>query len=137
MIVDINNLASIDYDLCGEILRGIFFDQSAGTGCYVSFDLNKNVEELPPLPVPWWDLVEGKMQLVTDRPSSNDPCDSYTRARVKTQNGYVEMRYVWDGDGILLFVLEDGSVLYNHDCKKAHGWKRHKSLDDYYLGEIG
>ena len=84
----------------GELLRNIFFNQSKGFGCYENFELNPWVK-----PLPHEENKEGNM--------------IYTCAE---WNG-IKMRYFWDGDGFLEFLLDnEGRAIYNDDCKKQD-WK--------------
>jgi len=34
----------------------------------------------------------------------------------------IKMRYYWDEDRHLEFILDDNIIIYNDDCKKAYGW---------------
>jgi len=82
----------------GELLRSIFFNQSKGLGCYENFELNPWAKSL---------LNETEDDIV------------YTCAE---WNG-IKMRYFWDGDGYLEFVLDnEEKTIYNDDCKKLD-WK--------------
>jgi hypothetical protein len=88
----------------------MFFNQSTGLyGCYSTFELNDDVEEMPPEPVggEWNDGL------------------SWTRARLDA----IEMRWYWDGDGVLEFRLPDGSWLSNTDCKKDYIWEYMTPVD--------
>ena len=122
-------------DAIGEALRSLFFDEKLTrgrgghrdyreTGCYSTFDWQKDVEELEQQPVVF--EVDGRPEEVI----------MWTRGRkniapVPTELDLrqVECRYYWDGDGTLEFVLPDGSVLRNDDCKKDHGWAVVESVD--------
>lgn len=89
-------------DLLGECLRALFFDQTKGFGCYSSFELKPYVTTLP------------------NEPVEDDPVEfHYTVAKVHD----IKMRYFWDGDGYLEFILPNGKVIFNSDCKCDHGWK--------------
>lgn len=98
-------------DEAGEFLRGVFFNQSTGKyGCYSTFELNPGVEELPDETV-----------TLSENTSPNDWYnDSWTWTRAQFND--IIMRYYWDGDGMLEFLLPDGSILSNDDCKKDYGW---------------
>jgi len=87
-----------DIDILGEMLRDMFFDQSKGLGCYGSFDFNDEVICLP---------------------NETDEDIIYTVARIKD----IKMRYEWDGDGYLEFILPNNKTIYNSDCKKKYDWK--------------
>ena len=90
-------------DLAGERLRDLFFDQTKGLGCYYSFDTRPRVVGLGESPIggEWNEGI-------------NWQC---------FQLGSFEMRYYWDGDGVLQFRLPDGSWLSNSDCKKSYNWE--------------
>lgn len=101
----------------GEALRSSFFDEKLvksrngdyrETGCYSTFDWQKDVEVLPQIPVctdfNGEDVVFEEMK--------------WTRGQ---KNG-IECRWYWDGDGTLAFKLPDGRWLANTDCKKDHEW---------------
>ena len=112
--VHINQLVDVNDNpnAAGEYLRGLFFDQSDGKyGCYSTFNLNNGVLKLPDETI-----------VISDE--ETDPYDWYddnwtwTKAEL---NGIV-MRYHWDGDGTLEFILPDGSMLSNDDCKKDYNW---------------
>jgi hypothetical protein len=45
--------------------------------------------------------------------------------------GEVIMKYYWDGDGFLSFILPDGKCLTNSDCKKDHVWEIWSSFEAY------
>ena len=95
-----NNSITFDFDqflnsekginLLGEVLRNHFFDQSKGYGCYSSFDLNKEVEQLPEEPV-YFD------------PNNQAEGIEFTYTCAKRDN--IIMKYYWDGDGYLQFTL--------------------------------
>jgi hypothetical protein len=107
-------------DPIGEALRSKFFDEKIipvssrmmevgcqpyrETGCYSTFDWQKDVKELPPILV--------------------DPDDDYPNPATWTRGEKegIECRYYWDGDGTLAFKLPDGRWLVNYDCKKDHEW---------------
>ena len=93
-------------NLLGEFLRNYFFDQSKGTGCYSTFELNSEVKELPQENIEDWDDVF-------------NPNVKYT---VASREGII-MRYYWDGDGYLEFILPNDKIIFNSDCKKDHGWR--------------
>jgi hypothetical protein len=96
-----------DPDTLGECLRNMFFAEewswygpwSSGKyrklGCYSTFEVAPGVEELPQRGA--WSCF-------------------------RHSNG-IEMRYFWDGDGSLAFILPDGRVLINTDCKKTYDWR--------------
>lgn len=96
-------------DELGEALRNEFFNQDDGNyGCYSTFELRDGIEELPS------EIVD------------NDWGDYEIKCSVfsKTINDKkVIMKYWWDGDGTLEFHFEDGSYLYNGDCKKDYVWE--------------
>ncbi len=97
-------------NVIGEFLRGRFFDEKIKrssligeyreTGCYSTFELRPDVKPLP-------DLVIG-----TELP--------WTRAM--SPEG-IEMRYSWDGDGVLAFFIPNGPVICSADCKKDDEWE--------------
>ena len=100
----------------GEALREVFFDMSDGSfGCYSTFDLAEGVVPLPESPV-----CEGHAE------HTDDECwegsRMWTRAEKDFSEGRVEMRYYWDGYGVLEFIFGDGTILANGDCKKSHYW---------------
>lgn len=97
-----------DPNIIGEILRDKFFKQNRQKGCfgcYSTFELRENVIKLP-------DFVE------VDKDFS-DITTTWTRAKLDD----VEMRYYWDGDGVLEFHLSDGGLVFNDDCKKDYRWE--------------
>lgn len=94
----------------GEALRERFFKQDLENGifgCYSTFELRDDVEELPD-------------QSIT----VDDYEEIATCARAKVGDQVVIMRYYWDGDGYLEFEFADGTKICNHDCKKDYGWER-------------
>ena len=100
LTIDLDKILKSEYGVnaLGETLRAIFFNQSGGLGCYESFKLNEGVEQLP-------NEVEDEI--------------TYTCA---SWNG-IKMRYYWDGDGYLEFILdEEERAIYNTDCKKDCNW---------------
>lgn len=107
-----------DPNIIGEVLRAKFF-KPGGLGCYEIFNLQDDVKVLPDEPQEWFDFNFDPPKMVSDRPEPEYP-EFYTVA-IKDD---VKMRYYWDGDGYLEFILPDGSVIYNSDCKKTWGWRR-------------
>ena len=104
----------------GEYLRSDFFRQDAAGefGCYTTFDWREDVENLDPLRVDpriWED--------------AKDEIDILMWARGRKNS--IECRWYWDGDGVLVFILPDGSVLVNDDCKKDNRWVLHSSWEEY------
>lgn len=88
----------------GEFLRHKFFKDN-GFGCYSTFDYAFGVED----------------------------CGKYTTqdhntVSVARKDG-IEMRWFWDGDGVLGFLFEDGSCLLNYDCKKDYRWESGDASD--------
>lgn len=120
---------TVDVDSCpdaiGEALRSKFFAEEIipvsprmrevgcqphrTRGCYNTFDWQKDVKALPPLPV--CPDEEGEAEAFPEL--------NWTRGEKEG----IECRYFWDGDGTLAFKLPDGSWLVNYDCKKDHGWE--------------
>jgi hypothetical protein len=93
----------------GEFLRDIFFYQSKGEyGCYTTFDVRAFVNPLPD------EEIEG----IEDYIEAPDNL----HWTVYEYNG-IKMRYYWDGDGTLEFILSDDRILSNTDCKKSHNWE--------------
>lgn len=87
-----------DPNQVGELLRRKFF-VGDGLGCYSTFTYASNVED----------------------------CGQYTtqdnnKVSVARMDG-IEMRWFWDGDGVLGFLFEDGSCILNYDCKKDYRWE--------------
>lgn len=123
-------------NLVGEHLRHLFFDQNRtgpnySLGCYSTFKLRENVVELPKQPVPEW----GFLQENPDKPTLivDESCEyKFTCAELETLGGKIKMLYYWDGDGMLSFILPDGSYLYNGDCKKDYCWKLVDKFEDYW-----
>ena len=99
-------------NVVGEMLRNIFFNEDDGnTGCYSTFQLRTEITPLP-------------QEVIDD--------EIFTVASYKNDNNQeVIMKYHWDGDGMLLFKFEDGSVLVNDDCKKDYNWKYFSSYDSW------
>lgn len=98
-------------DELGEALRNEFFNQDTGNfGCYSTFELRDGIEELPQelFDHDWGDykIKINVFRKIIDRKK-------------------VIMKYWWDGDGTLEFHFEDGSYLYNGDCKKDYVWEYH------------
>lgn len=95
----------------GEYLRDIFFDTKGGTlyGCYTTFDVRSEVNSLPPEPVIYFD---GEQEFEDE----DNVWTVYEFLGIK-------MRYYWDGDGTLEFILRDGRHLSNDDCKKSNRWE--------------
>lgn len=97
-------------DAAGELLRELFFDQSKDEyGCYSTFELTSGTCALPPL-------------LDREYGYGDEPVE-WQRAQRIVDHVRVEMRYFWDGDGVLRFVFPDGSYLENTDCKKDDEWE--------------
>ena len=94
----------------GEFLRSKFFNQTNGLGCYSSFILNENVVELPD--------EDFNGLLWSENPKGMKGEDIYHCA---VWNG-IKMRYYWDGDGYLEFIIDDNTRIYNDDCKKTDRW---------------
>jgi len=106
MKIDIYKIAQNRPSLAGEILRELFFKQNKNDlGCYSTFELNEDVVKYP-------NITRG--ELVWNRTK-----------RMFFPNETIEMQYVWDGDGTLIFIFVDGSYLINTDCKKDYDWKYH------------
>lgn len=104
--IDVDRILSsnIGINALGEFLRELFFDQSKGLGCYQSFDVNNDVEELE-------NETDNENGIVWK-------CYKFAG---------VIMKYYWDGDGFLKFELPNQKSLVNDDCKKDYNWK----LEDY------
>jgi hypothetical protein len=102
-------------DFIGEFLRDSFFDQSKGKGCYETFDLKEDVENLPDESIDTsdWDSnwIDNNIEYV------------YRCAKKVIDDKVVIMKYYWDGDGVLEFHFEDGSILENNDCKCSYDWE--------------
>ena len=104
-----------DPSAIGEHLRGLFFDQSDGdTGCYSTFDYNptQQIECRPKEPI----LYEG----------GGFYGEHWTVAHYDGPDEQfigTKMRYHWDGDGTLQFILPSGGVIENPDCKKNYVWE--------------
>lgn len=106
----------------GEALRNEFFQQDLregafgqvvpSFGCYSTFELRDGVEELPDEDVYNGDEI--------------DEYNVWTCAKKIIQGKEVKMRYYWDGDGTLQFILPRGWVLENTDCKKNNHWTSFK-----------
>ena len=97
-----------DPNIVGELLRGRFFDQSKGdVGCYTTFKLNSDVEELPK-----------RIEEIDDL-YGNPENEIWECAR---WNG-IQMEYHWEHDGILIFTFPNGDILLNEDCKKTTRWE--------------
>lgn len=117
MTIDISNIH--DPDILGELLRDRFFNQNPQGcffGCVSCFELREGVKKEKEEPVEWVDLNTDPPLIRSDIPDPEDP-HVYT---VATLDG-VKMRYYWEGDGYLEFILPDGRILMNDDCKKDHG----------------
>jgi hypothetical protein len=104
--VDINDVE--DVNLLGESLRDLFFGTEKGKGCYHNFEVQPNVKSL------------GYARVM---PESDELYKIYHYENIK-------MMYHWDGDGTLIFVLENGKTLVNTDCKKEHIWNEYNSFDE-------
>jgi len=97
----------------GESLRNAFFNQNENNfGCYSTFELREDVEELPE------EIVE-----LSFYNTYTVPVRCFSKL---VDNKKVIMKYWWDGDGTLEFHFEDGSYLYNGDCKKDYVWEYKK-----------
>lgn len=112
-------------DAVGEGLRSLFFHEEIEPtsarmrevgcqpyrrmGCNDTFDWQKDVKELPALPV----LMD-----------EDEECEAFPELNwTRGEKNGIECRYFWDGDGTLAFKLPDGCWLVNYDCKKNHGWE--------------
>ena len=96
-------------NVVGEYLRDQFFNQSKGKrGCYSTFESNENVVEL-------------------DKESIDEDYDNlniyYHVFSKEIDNEKIIMKYYWDGDGTLEFHFEDGTQIFNNDCKKDYCWE--------------
>jgi len=112
---DLENEDSYLHNCLGETLRDQFFDQSKGLGCYSSFDVKSDVIELESEPLDPNDISEYAL---------------YWKRYSKVFNDQsIEMRYYWDGDGVLEFILPNGVILSNGDCKKTYRWKTFNQND--------
>jgi hypothetical protein len=105
-----------DADAVGEHLRGFFFDQTEGQGCYESFKLNEGVSLLDP-------------QILQEETWT---CASLVYRGNTICGERIKMMYHWDGDGTLIFIFNDGSGIYNNDCKKDHTWRYLHNCADYF-----
>lgn len=133
-----NLFISIDPELhpnqTGEILRCIFFadevdeDGEPLYGCYDHFQLSEDAEPLDSTPVEY-----------DSDATDNSHTLQWTRAKIKT----ITMQYYWDGDGMLVFIFQNGSALINSDCKKDYNWKYQDNFNqwlterkNYFLGDM-
>jgi hypothetical protein len=92
-------------NLAGEVLRNMFFAQDERSyGCYSNFELREGICKLEPYYDKW------KEEWV--QASNTDG---------------ITMRYRWDGDGCVKFLLPDGGLLVNYDCKKDSNWQFKKA----------
>lgn len=118
---DICFLARRSPNCVGELLRNHFFDQQkpqfqdsneyGETGCYSTFEINNNIIKLKDIQVEF--DAESIWQCYLDKLNS------------------VEMRYYWDGDGTLLFILPDLSVVVNSDCKNDYEWEYYENYNSW------
>ena len=120
-------------DAVGEYLRSEFFDEQIKTyestyisgdkhketGCYDTFDWQKDVKPLNTIPVD------------TSNSLGDDDLDWARGRKILRDSIYIECWYYWDGDGTLGFLLPDGKFLVNTDCKKDHGWVLAESVDKH------
>lgn len=98
-------------NVLGEMFRNEFFNQDEGEfGCYSTFELRPDV----------FDRRTEKE--IIDEEGWHDEIE-WTVASKYIDNKLITMRYYWDGDGYLSFVLPNGIVLANSDCKKSYRWE--------------
>jgi hypothetical protein len=116
---------SVDADLAGELLRDLFFDQKGELGCYSTFDLKKGVVDAGRTPI----------QMVGPDEKIEDDNYYFYNKFVHFNTG-IEMRYFWNGDGELIFILPNQTVFANTDCKKTHDWKKYKNWQDFVRGKV-
>ena len=105
--IDVNNIE--DPNLLGESLRNLFFGTEKGVGCYQNFQTEPGIEYL------------GEEKDPTDF-ADNEYDTEYDTVYKTYQFESIKMMYHWDGDGTLIFILGD-KTLMNTDCKKAHCWE--------------
>lgn len=114
MNVDIKKLSA---DVAGELLRDLSFKDEyeifsnreyKKLGCYSVFETKKEWKKVPASK----DLFPILLELLG--------ADSVTEFyKHETENIY--MSWHWEGDGTLLFLIDD-MVLVNSDCKKQQNW---------------
>ena len=144
----------VNPDAVGEYLRSAFFDEkelpgSHGgtyreTGCYNTFDWQKDVEPLEDIVVkdhtcegcrkfPGHPLIPIYKCTCTD--AGNWTRGKKRVAHVADAAGVtsveIECRYYWDADGTLVFFLPGGQYLVNDDCKKDHDWYLTENPEDF------
>jgi|688.fasta_scaffold04876_39 hypothetical protein len=100
--IDVNDIE--DPNLLGESLRDLFFGTEKGRGCYENFEVEPGVEYL------------GEERDPTDY---TDPEYAVVYKTYQFEN--IKMMYYWDGDGTLIFILGDRTLM-NNDCKKNYIW---------------
>ncbi len=96
-----------DSNIIGEILRDKFFKQDRENGkfgCYSTFELRKDVTELP-----------------EEKNSDYGFENGVTVTCAKLDD--IVMKYFSEHDTNLSFYFPNGKILSNDDCKKDYGWK--------------
>lgn len=128
MTIELESLLEDNPDITGELLRDRFFAQNRtgpnfSFGCYSTFKLRDDVENLPPRPVPEISFDANDELILQD-----DVNQLFTCAKKDD----ITMLYYWDGDGFLSFLFPDGRYLINSDCKKSYNWSLHESWNSYW-----
>lgn len=158
----------INPDAVGEYLRSAFFDEKEATlgdhphgaygeetyretGCYNTFDWQKDVEPLEEIRQEE-STCEGCQKSTPHKTQGGKNSMDYvctctyeacwTRGKkqvglshvaeqLRSERVEIECRYYWDGDGTLVFILPEGQYLVNSDCKKDHGWYLTEDPEDF------
>jgi len=111
-VVTIIDTEETDHDIVGEYLREKFFGVEKGLGCYRNFDFAPQVDshllQENNCPEHLLEVLEEGVGVV----------------RGFDQDTQITCYYYWSGDGYLEFELDNGTRLYNCDCKKTYGWWR-------------
>lgn len=121
MIVDTLKLIN-NPDVLGELLRDLAFkpvrrkDNTLELGCYNHFEVKDEWKAFK------LSNVEDKIQKVMCDELGFDVLESQSFTIYSHSAENIFMTYFWDGDGTLLFILPNGTVCSNQDCKKNYNW---------------
>lgn len=111
-----------------EYLRDQFFNGKRG--CYETFETKNDVQFITNIYVDWT-LIFNLPKLIYSQDTLN--YDEKWPWYIKFIQGIeVQMVYMWDGDGTLVFQVMN-KVYVNSDCKKNYGWivSKYNSISEY------
>jgi hypothetical protein len=113
-MIDLKDIRKKDFNLFCELYRTLTFKYE--TGCYSCFDVEDGFEEQDSKNIPLLirTLLAGSY--------AKDPVEISRMYWFRNHEKDLDVFWLWDGDGILVFRLSDGTIVCNDDCKKSYGW---------------